>query len=209
MCALEKIAYFKNIRNEVPNQRLAGELASEKDIAGIEEIVQNLTHPNKNVCSDCLKVLYEIGYIEPALIAPYVQDFLALLNSKQNRMVWGAMIALATISNLQADAIWVEINTILKIFEKGTVITVVWGVRLFAGLAAARPDYSDNLFPIMLRTLETCIPRDVPTHIESMLPAINPDNKDLILDILNTRQSEFTGSQLARCKRVIKKILAI
>jgi len=116
------------------------------------------------------------------------------------------MIALATITNLQPDAIWAEIKTILKIYEKGTVITVVWGVRLFAGLAAARPEYSKILFPIFLHTLETCIPRDVPTHVESMLPAINRDNKDLVIDILIARQSEFTDSQLARSKRVIKKI---
>jgi len=87
MSALEKIAYFQNIRSEVPNQQLAGELAREKDTVGIKEIAQNLTHQNQNVCSDCLKVLYEIGYIEPSLVAPYVQDFLVLLNNKHNRMV--------------------------------------------------------------------------------------------------------------------------
>ena len=209
MSALEKIAYFQNIRSEIPNQRLAGELTQERDSAGIREIAQNLTHQNQNVCSDCLKVMYEIGYIEPALIAPYVQDFLALLKSKHNRMVWGAMIALATIANLQPDAIWAEIKTILKKHEKGTVITVVWGVRLFAGLSAARPDYSNFLFPILLHTLETCIPRDVPTHLESILPAINLDNKDLVIDILTARQPEFTDSQLTRSKRVISKIQAI
>jgi len=41
-------------------------------------------------------VLYEIGYIKPALIADYTPDFLALLKSKNNHMVWEDMIALAT-----------------------------------------------------------------------------------------------------------------
>jgi len=209
MSTLDKIAYFQNIRSEVPNQQLAAELAQEKDTAGIREIAQNLTHQNQNVCSDCLKVLYEIGYIEPTLVAPYVQDFLILLNSKNNRMVWGSMIALATIASLRPEEIWAEIETLLKIFEKGTVITVVWGIRLFAGLAAARPDYSEVLFPIMLHTLETCIPRDVPTHVESMLSAINTDNKQLVLDILSSRQSEFSSSHLTRSRRVTRKIQAI
>jgi hypothetical protein len=209
MSALEKIAYFQNIRSEVPNQQLAAELAQEKDTAGIREIADNLTHRNQNVCSDCLKVLYEIGYIDPVLVAPYVEDFLALLNSKHNRMVWGSMIALETVASLRPDEIWAEISTLLKIYEKGTVITVVWGVRLFAKLAAARPDYSKKLFPILLNTLETCIPRDVPTHVESMLPAINPDNKQLVVDILNSREPEFSSSHLTRSKRVTRKIQSI
>jgi len=209
MSALEKIAYFQNIRSEVPNQQLAAELARDKNTVGIREIADNLTHQNQNVCSDCLKVLYEIGYIEPALVAPFVLNFLALLSSKHNRMVWGSMIALATVARLCPEEIWKEIQSLLNIFEKGTVITVVWGIRLFAGLAAERPDYSKVLFPIMLHTLETCIPRDVPTHVESMLPAINPDNKQLVLDILSSRQSEFSSSHLTRSKRIARKIQEI
>ncbi|HBG74482.1 MAG: hypothetical protein A2X25_14270 [Chloroflexi bacterium GWB2_49_20] len=209
MSVLEKIAFFQNIRSEIPNQQLARELAREHATAGIKEIAANLTHPNQKVCSDCLKVLYEIGYLEPALIAPYAQDFLTLLKSKHNRMVWGAMIALATIASLAPDAIWVEIPVLLKVFEKGSVITVVWGVKLLTGLATTRPEYSEKLFPILLHTLETCIPRDVPTHAENMLPAIKPENRSLVMDILTARQSEFTSAQLARCKRVIKLIQAI
>lgn len=209
MSTLEKIAYFQNVRSEVPNQELASELAQTQDLSGIKEIAQNLTHPNQSVCSDCLKVLYEIGYIEPALVAPYVNDFLGLLNSRNNRMVWGAMIALATIAGQCPEEIWPEIQTLIKIFNKGTVITVVWGIRLFAALAAARPVYSEVLFPIMLQTLETCVPRDVPTHVESMLPAINPENRQRVLEIIQSREAEFSSSHLSRSRRVIKKIQAI
>jgi len=209
MSTLEKISFFQNNRSEVPNQELARELVKEKDTAGIKEIAENLANPNPNVSSDCLKVLYEIGYIEPILVAPYVREFLTLIKSKNNRMVWGSMIALATIARLRPEEIMAEIETLRKIFEKGTVITVLWSIRLFASLAAARPDFSKVLFPVMLQTLETCIPRDVPTHVESMLPAINSDNRQLVLDILLARQAEFTSSHLARCKRVIKKIQAI
>ena len=209
MSSLEKIAFYQNIRSEIPNQQLAHELAESRDAAGIKEIAANLGHKNQNVCSDCLKVLYEIGYLEPDLIAPHVQDFLLLLKSKHNRMVWGAMIALATIAGLRPDEIGAELPILLQVFEKGTVITVVWGVKLFASLSAARPEYSKKLFPILVQTLETCIPRDVPTHAENMLPAVQAQNKDILLAILKDRQSELTNSQLARCRRVFKKIESI
>lgn len=73
---------------------LARDLAQTRDRAGIAEIAANLRHPDSNVQSDCIKVLYETGYLAPELIADYVDDFLALLGSKNNRLVWGSMIAL-------------------------------------------------------------------------------------------------------------------
>ena len=79
MSVLSKIAFFQNRRDEVPNQELAKALASRKDCKGIREIGENLWHDNAQVQSDCLKVLYEIGYLEPALIAEGVGDFIKLL----------------------------------------------------------------------------------------------------------------------------------
>ena len=69
MSTLEKIAFYQNRRDEVPNQLLAKELAATKNKEGIREIAANLENKNKNVRSDCLKVLYEIGYLEPGLIS--------------------------------------------------------------------------------------------------------------------------------------------
>ena len=63
MSVLSRIAFFQNRRDEVPNQELARELAASKDAAGIAEIAANLWNKNRNVSSDCLKVLYEIGYM--------------------------------------------------------------------------------------------------------------------------------------------------
>ena len=61
LSVLEKIAYYRNRSDEVPNQELARELAETNNRDGIREIAQNLWHKNKSVQSDCLKVLYEIG----------------------------------------------------------------------------------------------------------------------------------------------------
>ena len=89
MSVLEKIAYYRNRRDEVPNKELARELAETRNLTGINEIAKNLWHKNKSVSSDCLKVLYEVGYINPDLISEYADKFLKLLKSKINRMAWG------------------------------------------------------------------------------------------------------------------------
>ena len=39
----------------------------------MREIAENLWNKDKNIQADCIKVLYEVGYIEPPLIAQYAR----------------------------------------------------------------------------------------------------------------------------------------
>jgi hypothetical protein len=206
MSALERISFFQNRRDEIPNQNLARELAQTRDLAGIAEIDANLTNENKNVRSDCLKVLYEIGYIDPALIVPYAEDFLRLLSNRDNRMIWGAMITLGNIVDLCPDEIWSKIDNVLETVEHGSVITVLWGVRVLAKTAAANPVYSLKIFPFLTGLLKTCIPRDFPTHAESMLPAVHRDNLDQFKAVILQRQPDLSPAQLSRMKKVLRQI---
>jgi hypothetical protein len=203
---LRKISYYQNVRDEVPNQELARELAETRNAAGIQEIAAHLVDKNKNIQSDCLKVLYEIGYLAPDLIAGYADDFLKLLHSKNNRMVWGAMIALASIADLRADAVWAQIDELLRAVENGSVITVVWGVRALAKVAATGPERRGRIFPFLKHILETCLPRDVPTHAESMLCAVDQSARAEFLSVLEARRAEMTPSQQARLKKVLKAL---
>lgn len=206
MSVINKIAYYRNRRDEVPNQELAHQLAETEDKPGINEIAENLWNKNKSVRSDCLKVLYEIGYIRPDLIAEYVDDFLKLLNDKDNRMVWGAMIGLTTIADLRPHEIWVHIDDVINAVEVGSLITVVWGVKTLTHIAAADKTYHLKLFPILLNQLQKCIPRDVAMHAESMLVAVDKTNPTPFLAVLEKRKPELTTSQLARLNKVIKKV---
>ena len=204
---LSKIAYFQNVRGEVPNQELARALAETRNTAGIQEIAAHLWDKNKNVQSDCLKVLYEIGYLAPDLIAGCADDFLKLLHSKNNRLVWGAMIGLAAVAGLRADAVWAQVDDVLRVTETGSVITVVWGVRALAKVAATSPERRKRIFPFLKHTLETCIPRDVPTHAESMLCAVDQSVRVEFLSTLEARRPEMTPAQQARLKKVLKALL--
>jgi hypothetical protein len=208
MSTLEKIAFYQNRRDEIPNQLLARELVETKNITGIREIAANLENRNKNVRSDCLKVLYEIGYLDPSLIAEFVEEFLMLLKRKDNRMVWGAMIGLATIADRRADEIWSQIEEIIHITQTGTVITQVWGTRVLARVASADEVYRTRILPVLLQQLRTCLARDVPTHAESMLRAMDRQNKAEVLSILEMRRAEMTPSQRVRLNKVTKQIQA-
>jgi len=205
MSVLNRIAYFQNRRDEVPNQELARALADKKDKGGIREIAENLWNENSAVQSDCLKVLYEIGFLNPALIAPYLDDFIKLLTAKNNRLVWGSMYALSTIATIKADEIFVHVPAIQKEMAIGSVITIDNGVKTLALVASSKDSYRKKLFPYLLKHLEKCRSKEVPQHSEKISVAVNASNKAAFVRVLEERMAEMTSTQQARVKRVIKK----
>ena len=124
MSVLDRLACALGRRDELPNQELARDLAAARDQPGIRLLAENLANPDPAVQADCLKVLYEIGFLAPELIAPYADDFLGLLRSRSNRLVWGAMIALGTIAALRAETLFQHRAEILRAMQTGSVITV-------------------------------------------------------------------------------------
>ncbi|MBI4316077.1 MAG: hypothetical protein HY679_09080 [Chloroflexi bacterium] len=204
MTVLNRIAYFQNRRDEVPNQELAGELAATKNKKGIKEIAVNLWSDNRNVQSDCLKVLYEIGYLEPALIADYADDFLRLLQNRNNRLVWGSMAALAAIAELKAKELFPRMAEIEQAMENGSVITVDNGVLALARIASTDAKRRKAIFPYLLKHLATCRLKEVPQHAEKTLVAVNAANKQEFIATLEARLGGTSGSQAARVKRVVK-----
>ena len=206
MPVLDQIAYYQNRRDEAPNQELAHRLVETRDRAGIQEIAENVWNKNTNIQSDCVKTLYEIGYQDPPLIAPYAGDFLKLLHSRHNRLVWGAMLALSTIADIAADSIDPQRADIQRAMEQGSVITVDAGVLTLAKLAATSDERRREIFPYLLQHLQTCRPKDVPQHAEKIAIAVDASNKDPFIRTLEQRLPNMSASQAARIKRVIKQV---
>lgn len=205
MSAIEKIAYHLDRRDEVPNQELAKALVEANDVAGFDEIASYLYDKNKSIASDCLKVLYEAGYIKPELVAKYVDDYLKLLRSKNNRMVWGAMIALWNIAHLEHVKIYADIDRILYLTDTGTVITHVTGIKLMGVLVSVDEKYYNHLYPILLNYLKNCRPVDFGKRVEDYMLFFSDKNKDDILAIVMERYEGLNKSQSQRIRRALKK----
>jgi hypothetical protein len=205
MSVLSRIAHFQNRRDEVPNQELARDLATKKDKAGIREIAENLWNKDKNIQADCIKVLYEIGYVEPKLIAEYAEDFVRLLKSRNNRLVWGGMTALGAAAQANPQAVFKHLDKIKKAKETGSVITVDNSITALAYTAAANDKYNRVIFPYLLDHLKTCRPKEVAQHSEKTLPAVNAANKTEFIQVLEKRTEDLSGGGLTRVKKVIKE----
>lgn len=205
MSVLNRLASSLGRRDEVPNQELARDLAARKDKAGIREVAENLWNKDKNIQADCIKVLYEVGCIEPKLIADYVKDFVKLLRSKNNRLVWGGMTALAEAAKTNPDAVFKHLDEIKKAKENGSVITVDNAISTLAYTAVANEAYNQAIFPYLLKHLLSCRPKEVPQHSERTLPAVNSSNKVDFIKVLEKRIEDLSGSGLSRVKKVIKQ----
>jgi hypothetical protein len=204
MSVINRLASSLGRRDEVPNQELARDLAARKDKAGLREIDQNLWNKDKNIQADCIKVLYEVGVIEPKFIAEYAEDFVKLLRSKNNRLVWGGMTALAEVAKANPDVVFQHLDEIKKAKETSSVITVDNAISTLAHTAAANENYNKAIFPYLLRHLSGCRPKEVPQHSERTFPAVNSSNKADFIKILEKRIEDLSGSGLARVKKVIK-----
>jgi len=206
MTVLNRLASFLDRRDEVPNQELARDLAAKKDKTGIHEIAENLWNKDKGIQADCIKVLYEVGVIEPKLIAEYAEDFVKCLRSRNNRLVWGGMTALAEVAKANPDAVFQHLDEIRKAKETGSVITVDYAISTLAAMAAANHRYSATIFPYLMKHLSSCRPKEVPQHSERTLPAVNSSNKPDFIKVLEKRLEDLSGAGLARVKRVIKQV---
>ena len=111
---IDLLASTQGLRGDDSNIALAKEIASTENKEAIKELVDNLKNKDKNIQSDCIKTLYETGYLKPTLIAGYYSEFLELLSSKNNRLVWGGMIALSTIAEIKPDEIFKSLDLIMK-----------------------------------------------------------------------------------------------
>lgn len=204
MAYIEKIAYNLGVRNEVPNQELAKELAEANNIEGFDEIASYLYDKNKSIASDALKVLYEAGYIKPELTSKYVDDYLQLLSSKNNRMVWGAMIALWNIAKLEPERIYEKINLILHHIETGTVITHVTGIKVLTALSEVSKEYYDHLYPILLNYLKKCRPVDFAKRVEDYMVLLNDENMDDMIGVVKERYKSLNKNQSARIRKAFR-----
>jgi hypothetical protein len=202
---LQRLACFQGRRDEVPNQELARDLVTREDRDGIRELAAGLRHADQHVRSDCLKTLYEAGHLEPSLIADFVDDFLWLLRDRNNRMVWGAMIALATVAPVMPDALYVHREEIQAAMAGGSVITADNAVKALAATAAANDAYRADLLRDLLDHLARCRPKDVPQHAEAIVQSVDAGHADAFIALLEGRMASMSASQAGRVRRVMRQ----
>jgi hypothetical protein len=186
-------------------EELAGPARRAEAEGAVAAAIAGLADRDKRIQSGCVKLLYEIGYREPALIAERVEVFLRLVKSKNNRLAWGGMIALSTIAALRPAPIFEKRAQLLELVRSGSVITQDRGMMTLGLVAAASLEYRAELFPKLLAILRGARPGDVPKFGEQLLPAVDAGNATDYRAALESRLGELAPAAAARTERLVKK----
>ncbi len=206
MSILNKLATALNRRDEIPNEELAKQIADTGDKKAVKELVDNLNNKNKDIQSDCIKVIYEIGTLKPKLISGFASELIALLENKNNRLQWGAMTALNTITNESPEIIYSALGKIIAVADKGSVITNDHCVGILIKLCAVK-EYSEDAFSLLNERLKICPTNQLPMYAENALPVINDKNKAAFIKTLTSRLGEIEkDTKRIRVEKVIRKL---
>lgn len=205
MSIIDKLSTSLGINNETPNQQLAVEIATIKDTKAIAELFECLTQKNKALASDAIKVIYETALLNPTLISPYIPELLHSLRSKNNRIQWGAMIALDYVTLENTDLIYGNIQTIISVADSGSVITNDHCVEILVKLCTT-DKYVEQLFPLLVERLHKSPTNQLPKYAENSLKLLNKENRDTFISTLVQRLSDFEeGTKKSRLEKVIAK----
>jgi hypothetical protein len=208
MSIINKLASALGRRDEVPNQELAKEIAVKNDSKAVKELAGLLSSKSKNIQNDSIKVLYEIGYIKPGLISPYIKEFLALLDDKNNRLQWGGMTALGCIVQQDAKEIYSALPLIMNAADNGSVITRDQAVNILLKLGAVK-QYAAASFSLLTEQLLKCPTNQLPMYAENAVSVINDKNKEKFIKTLICRLGDIEReSGRRRVEKVIRKLSA-
>lgn len=206
MNVLDRLAFSLERRDEVPNQELAAEILRSADIEAVNELVSNLSNKNKGIRYDCIKVLYEIGYVEPEMIADHLPVFLDLLTSKDNRLQWGAMTAIGSVVKVKPAEVFESLSKIVDAADKGSVITRDHCVNILISLSGIEM-YADTAFPLLLEQMIRCPENQLPMYAERSVSTITTATKKSFIKVLTSRMISLEkDSGRRRLQKVVARL---
>jgi len=179
----------------------------ERDAVAVKELIENLNHRDRGIQGDCIKVLYEIGAANPDLIAKYYREFGELLESKNNRVVWGAMTALDTIALKEPKGVHGMLAKILRVADNsGSVIARDHAVGILVKLGT-RKAYKRDCIALLIEQLMSCPNNQFPMYVEMSVAVIEAGNRERFQQVIETRMPRLDKeSQKKRLAKVLKKL---
>ncbi len=198
---LSYLSHSLGRKDEIPNLELAKRIVVENNLEAIKCLIENLQ--TKTYQNNCIKVIYEIGEIKPSLISAYAQEFILLLDSANNRMVWGAMSALSRITLLNPHPIYLSIVKLCQTADLGTVITRDQAVNILIKLCSFEA-YKEAAFPLLIEQVLSCPSNQLPMYAENALAIITAENKDIFYSTLLSR---YTDLEIETKRKRVEKVL--
>lgn len=193
-------------RDEKANVKLAQMLAKKGDNQSINEIVDLLSGSNKALKADAIKILYEVGEIEPKLIQNHTKVFLALLTDSSNRIRWGAMHALSCISVVNPVSLISSLPLIMEDMDTWTVITRDNFMKILYNIAQS-PKGQAIALPLMVEQLYQAPVNQFPRYAEWTAACASKEITSELKAIIKSRDDVMVFPAKAKKLNSILKLL--
>ena len=194
---LDQLASSRGHRDEKPNIDLAAKIARNGNQEQVTELISFLGEKKSAVRYDALKVLYEIGERKPEMIAGHLKVFLQTLRHKDNRMQWGAMSALSSLSRTNPQLLAPYLVDIVKAMDGGSVITRDHGIYILCHVASLKK-YRHDCMELLFEQIEKAPVNQLPMYAEKTAEIISAPFAKRLLGILNSREDVLEIPSKAR-----------
>lgn len=204
MSLADRLACAHDRNDETLNIALAQELATMQDnSAEILELFGIANHGSKAQKHDAIKVLYELAALKPFAFLDKVEFAIDLLNSKDNRMVWGAATLVAALAPRFRQEVIEQIDFITEKCMGASIIAQDRLLEILLAIADDHPKALDEMFAL----LEKCAPNQLPAYAEKAALKIPQTHTEKFKALLENRKSECgTEAKQKRIAKVLRKL---
>jgi len=195
----------QGVRHTRVDIALGQDIAARGAQAELDGLVELLA--DEQVASSAIKAIYECGYLAPQLLVPHLPVFRAAVDGRNNRMVWGGMIAIWCVAKADPDAVWAHRERLEQALRQGTVITQMSAVQALTTVAGSDPAKAEALSAWFEEVLETIGSKQLVQCAELILPVAAPEQRcEHLLGIAIGRADELvTNNAHKRLQRLVRR----
>ena len=189
-------------RDEKPNVKVGQDVADRRDKKTVAALVELLA--DDAASSSAVKALYECGYQAPDLLTPHASCFFDLLGSKKNRLVWGGMIALWCIADVNPEVIYPRRAEIMDAFKSGTAITQEAALKALVAVAGSSPKRKREISPWLLDAMRQGRAKDLAGWLADALPHLTDEDAERAKKLAASRMREMKPSARKKVEKLLR-----
>ncbi len=203
---LPRLASSLDRRDEHPNIELAIVLAQSGDQQAIDELFTIAISATKPFRHDALKTLYETALRNPQMLLPHLDQLIDLMQTKDNRMIWGAIQALDALTNLAPHYVASKLDIILDAADRSSVVAKDKTMSILSKLNG-KHQYAKLVTPILLMRLTHAAPNQFPMYAE-FAAATMPDTaiSELVQIIKQRQKSVASPAKQKRLNKILQDL---
>jgi len=128
------------------------------------------------------------------------------MRSNNNRMVWGALTALAEISKIEGKVIASNIDNVLSAADAGSVIAKDKVVEILIQLSS-NPEFTKIATDHLMSRLKTAATNQLPMYAERIYSSLGEKFYSTFKTVLSSRLSDtMPDSKRRRIKKVLERL---